>query len=77
MGVSAAVAGTAISCGESRGRGSWRFFTEREALVVETTCAQLVPTDRDPGAREAGAIHYIDFNWLATRATAGAAVIGS
>ena len=60
MGVSAAVAGTAISCGESKGRGSWRFFTEREALVVEATCAQLIPTDRDPGAREAGVVHYID-----------------
>lgn len=60
MGVSAAVAGTAISCGESRGRGSWRFFTEREALVVEATCAQLIPTHRDPGAREAGVVHYID-----------------
>ena len=59
MGASAVVAGTAISC-ESRGRGSWRSFTEREALVVEGTCAQLIPTDRDPGAREAGVVHYID-----------------
>ena len=60
LGLSAAVAGTAISCGESNGRGTWRFFTEREALIVDAICAQLIPADRDPGAREAGAVNYID-----------------
>ena len=33
---------------------------ERRALAVEAPCAQLIPTDRDPGVREAGVVHYID-----------------
>jgi gluconate 2-dehydrogenase gamma chain len=38
----------------------WRFFTNAEADLVEAITAQIVPTDGDPGAREAGVVRYID-----------------
>jgi gluconate 2-dehydrogenase gamma chain len=37
-----------------------RFFSREEAQTVDAICAQLIPTDRDPGAREAGVVNYID-----------------
>jgi gluconate 2-dehydrogenase gamma chain len=35
-------------------------FTDAEAETVDAICAQLIPADRDPGAHEAGVVHYID-----------------
>jgi len=40
--------------------GKWRFFTDEEARTVEAICEQLIPADRDPGARDAGVVNYID-----------------
>jgi len=36
------------------------FFTASDAADVEAVAAQIVPTDDSPGAREAGAVHFID-----------------
>ena len=36
------------------------FFTDREHQVIRAVCARLIPSDRDPGATEAGAADYID-----------------
>ena len=36
------------------------FFSAAEAADVEAVAAQIVPTDDTPGAREAGAVHFID-----------------
>jgi gluconate 2-dehydrogenase gamma chain len=48
-----------VSC--ARGTAAtWRFFTAEEARTVDAVCAQLIPADRDPGAREAGVVNYID-----------------
>jgi gluconate 2-dehydrogenase gamma chain len=59
-GLSAAVAGAGISCGGG-GRGSgWRFFSAAEAQTVEAICEQIIPADRDAGARQAGVVNYID-----------------
>jgi len=58
-GLSAAAAGTGISCAHFQG-GAWRFFTAAEAQTVDAICAQLIPADQDPGAREAGVVNYID-----------------
>jgi gluconate 2-dehydrogenase gamma chain len=58
-GLSAAVAGSAISC-RNRESAAWRFFTAAEARTVDAICAQLIPVDRDPGAKEAGVVDYID-----------------
>jgi gluconate 2-dehydrogenase gamma chain len=57
-GISAAVAGSAASCGSNK--GAWRFFTDAEARTVDAICEQLIPADRDPGAREARVVNYID-----------------
>jgi gluconate 2-dehydrogenase gamma chain len=62
--LSAAVAGSAISCGAGPGghlgASPWRFFTAEEGQTVDAICEQIVPADRDPGAREARAVNYID-----------------
>lgn len=36
------------------------FFTDEEYGLVRRVCACLIPTDRDPGAEEAGVVDYID-----------------
>ncbi len=38
----------------------WRFLTDAEASLLDAICAQIIPTDQDPGAREAGCVVYID-----------------
>lgn len=38
----------------------WQFLTEAEASLLDAVCAQIIPTDQDPGAREAGCVEYID-----------------
>jgi len=38
----------------------WRFLTDDEASLLDAVCAQIIPTDQDPGAREAGCVVYID-----------------
>ncbi|MGD0500991.1 MAG: gluconate 2-dehydrogenase subunit 3 family protein [Bryobacteraceae bacterium] len=59
-GLSAAVAASAISCKTGQAAADWRFFTAAEAQTVEAICAQLIPADRDPGAKESGVVNYID-----------------
>ena len=62
--VSAAVAGSAISCGAGPGghpgASPWRFFTAEEGQTVDAICERIIPADRDPGAKEARAVNYID-----------------
>ncbi len=53
----AAAAGTAAGCGSS---GPHRFLTAAEARTLQSVCACLIPADIDPGATQAGVIHYID-----------------
>jgi gluconate 2-dehydrogenase gamma chain len=36
------------------------FLSEAEAADIEAVAAQIVPTDDSPGAREAGAVYFID-----------------
>ena len=36
------------------------YFTDEQFRTVDAICARLIPTDEDPGAREAGVAHYID-----------------
>ncbi|MBZ5622849.1 MAG: gluconate 2-dehydrogenase subunit 3 family protein [Acidobacteriia bacterium] len=56
----AAIAGSAISCATGRSGSPWRFFTAAEAETLDAICAQLIPADQDPGAREARVVNYID-----------------
>jgi len=57
----AAASGAAVAplvgCGRA---GPWRCFTPDEAETVIALSEQIIPADQDPGAREAGVIHYID-----------------
>lgn len=36
------------------------FFTPHERATIEAAAARLIPTDQDPGAREANVINYIE-----------------
>jgi gluconate 2-dehydrogenase gamma chain len=55
MGAAATLGGSAVSC--SRGK---RFLTLEEVRTLEAMCAQIIPSDQDPGAKEAGVVNYID-----------------
>ena len=37
-----------------------RYLDDHDYAVVEAACARLIPTDEDPGAREARVVDYID-----------------
>ncbi|MEO8592380.1 MAG: gluconate 2-dehydrogenase subunit 3 family protein [Candidatus Solibacter sp.] len=60
LGVGLAAAGSTLSCAPVPSGGVWRFFTPIQARTVDAICAQIIPADQDPGAREAGAVHFID-----------------
>jgi gluconate 2-dehydrogenase gamma chain len=40
--------------------GEFEFFSADQAIEVEAIAAQIIPSDGSPGAREAGAIYFID-----------------
>lgn len=44
---------------------AWEFLTPDQAADVDAIAAQILPTDDLPGAREAGAVHFVDHS-LAT-----------
>jgi gluconate 2-dehydrogenase gamma chain len=58
VGVSAAVAGTTVSCSHSV--DSWRILTSEQARTVEAICDRIIPADQDPGAIAAGVVCFID-----------------
>ncbi len=43
------------------GETKFAFFTPEEARQMEAVCGQIIPSDDGPGAREAGAIYFIDY----------------
>lgn len=40
--------------------GKFDFFSPEQAREVESVAAQIIPSDDTPGAREAGAVYFID-----------------
>jgi gluconate 2-dehydrogenase gamma chain len=42
------------------GNAAFHFLSEDEARDVDAIAAQIIPTDDTPGAREAGAVYFID-----------------
>jgi hypothetical protein len=46
--------------GCSDGEGRPRFFTDAERAALDAATARILPTDEDPGAREAHAVDYIE-----------------
>ena len=59
-GAAAGLAGLCLNFARGKASGKWRFFTDAEARTVEAVSEQLIPADRDPGARFAGVTNYID-----------------
>ena len=43
------------------GERKFACFTSEEAMQMEAICEQIIPSDDGPGAREAGAIYFIDY----------------
>lgn len=43
-----------------RPANGYRVLTEHQVKVLEAIAEQIIPTDQDPGARDAGAVNYID-----------------
>jgi len=60
MGLAATAAGTMASCSRSGGGPYLRFFSAAEARTVDAICEQIIPSDKDPGARQAGVVHFLD-----------------
>src|ERR1035441_9875628 len=60
LGLGLAAVGATISCTKGTAGGAWRFFTPAQAQTVDAICAQLIPADQDPGAKEAGVVNFID-----------------
>jgi gluconate 2-dehydrogenase gamma chain len=59
-GISGAVTGVIAGFRRSERKGAWRFFTAAEAETVEAIAEQIIPADRDAGARQARVVDYID-----------------
>lgn len=38
----------------------WRFLTDKEAMLIEAVSEQLIPSDSDPGAKEAKVVNFFD-----------------
>lgn len=47
-------------------KGKFEFFTQYQATVVEEVTSLLIPTDADPGAREAGVVYELDRNFASS-----------
>jgi gluconate 2-dehydrogenase gamma chain len=61
--VGGAVGGGSASVIARLGRSApsnFRFFTDDEAALLIEICEQIIPGDDMPGAKETGAIHFID-----------------
>jgi gluconate 2-dehydrogenase gamma chain len=43
------------------GENKFAFFSPDEARQMEAVCERIIPSDDGPGAREAGAIYFIDY----------------
>src|SRR5713226_2940558 len=43
------------------GEHKFAYFTSEEAEQMEAVCEQIIPSDDGPGAREAGAIYFVDY----------------
>ena len=58
-GIAAAHTHAAAAAGSSEA-ATLEFLTPDEARAVDAIAAQIIPTDDTPGAREAGALYFID-----------------
>ncbi len=60
-GAAVGVGGARLVCAAgNRTVPEWKCFSAEEVPVLEALCEQIIPTDEFPGARETGAVTYID-----------------
>jgi len=52
--------GLSKAMGAETNTSGHKFFDEHQWATVEALTAQIIPTDKDPGAKEAGVVNYID-----------------
>jgi gluconate 2-dehydrogenase gamma chain len=52
--------GKLIGANDDVRTGTWHFFTPDEARLVEAVSEQIIPADKDPGAKDAGVVVFID-----------------
>jgi gluconate 2-dehydrogenase gamma chain len=57
---SAEAATEAHVAAQAAGIATMSFFSAAEAADIEAVASQIIPTDDSPGAREAGAVYFID-----------------
>jgi gluconate 2-dehydrogenase gamma chain len=57
--ISAAAAAATTACTQAP-KSTWRVLADNEAAILDAWTACLIPTDQDPGAREANVIRFID-----------------
>jgi gluconate 2-dehydrogenase gamma chain len=57
-----ALAGGSVACAADRDvpAGAMRFFTPEETRLLEAVCEQIIPADKDPGAKDARVVAFID-----------------
>jgi gluconate 2-dehydrogenase gamma chain len=55
-----AAASHAHETAKSGAPAKFEFFTPEEAVEIDAIAARIIPTDDMPGAREAGAVYFID-----------------
>ena len=56
--VAASGAAATVSCGGQK--SPFRFLTNAEAETLAAVCDVIIPPDEDPGASQAGVVHFID-----------------
>jgi gluconate 2-dehydrogenase gamma chain len=44
-----------------QGESAWRVLAPAEVALLEAVCEQIIPTDEDPGAKDAGCVRFIDW----------------
>jgi gluconate 2-dehydrogenase gamma chain len=54
------LAAAATAAAQAAPQRKLQTFTPEEAELLEALCEQIIPRDDDPGARDAGVLHYID-----------------
>jgi gluconate 2-dehydrogenase gamma chain len=57
----AAEAAAHVAARQQSADGAFLFFTPGQGAEIAAVCEQIIPTDDTPGAREAGAVYFVDF----------------
>lgn len=59
FGLGSILVGFSFGCKSSK-NSKWRYLTDDEAKLLDSLTQQIIPTDEDPGAKEANVLNFID-----------------